>query len=303
MLEGILVKAGDILLRFVLPISTVVLVALGIRTALRTLSRSVIPVMECYLRIRPNSKLLDLVIANFGMGSAYNVVVDLQVDEADFCAHGVALKMRSSDYPFNLIEPGGRISSFFGIGRRIFGEDSDLKPFTATITYEWQPFWSRRRRTETKHCNLDVRAFGMIAPGIEQNEIAEILKSQLSNVSNAIELTRASPIPANKANEDNNTFLRMEQLMPDVMEEMREDLKTYPLKREFILLDNENVIYNAGNKIPLVYYCNKIDDLEDKVGILVNVGLVIDITYNNTNRYVMSESLVDYLTKNGSEQN
>ena len=83
-------------------------------------------------------------------------------------------------------------------------------------------------------------------------------------------------------------------MMPDLFAEIRNDLKSSPLKREFVLAPRM-AIYNAGHKEPLAYYFEDHDDLADKVGLLVNEGIVTDITYNNVDRYVMSEALVEYL--------
>jgi hypothetical protein len=49
-----------------------------------------------------------------------------------------------------------------------------------------------------------------------------------------------------------------------------------------------------GNE--LAYFFDDHPDLENKVRILENLGLVQDITYNNVKRFVFTEELVDYLT-------
>ena len=77
--------------------------------------------------------------------------------------------------------------------------------------------------------------------------------------------------------------------MPEFFAEMRADLKSFPMKREFILMPKLSM-YNAGRKEPLSYHYEDHEDLADKVGLLVNEGVVTDITYNNVDRYVMSET-------------
>ena len=62
-------------------IVTLVVLWFALRLASRTLTRSVIPQIECYLRARPSSHMLDFVIANFGLGSAYHVGFSLDADE------------------------------------------------------------------------------------------------------------------------------------------------------------------------------------------------------------------------------
>ena len=89
-------------------------------------------------------------------------------------------------------------------------------------------------------------------------------------------------------------FRRMERLMPGLLEEMRTDLASSPLKRELILMSRRH-IYNSGGKEILVYYYEDHDDLDDKFGLLVNVDLVTNITYNDVNRYQISEPLAEYL--------
>ena len=83
--------------------------------------------------------------------------------------------------------------------------------------------------------------------------------------------------------------------MPELFAEMRVDLAAFPMKREFIVL-SKLAMYNAGNKQPLVYHYEDHEDLADKVGLLVNEGVVTDITYNNVDRYVISETLVEHLS-------
>ncbi len=88
-------------------------------------------------------------------------------------------------------------------------------------------------------------------------------------------------------------FERMEQLMPGLVAEMRQDLAEHPLKREFVVLKRSWRYWAKGNE--LVYYYDDHPDLDDKLRILENEGLVQEITYNNTKRFVLSEELADYL--------
>ena len=73
----------------------------------------------------------DFVIANFGTGSAYNVGFTVHADDEDFKAHHVIMRGRgTTDTPFSIIEPGGRITSVFGSGPGLLGGDNTaLKPF------------------------------------------------------------------------------------------------------------------------------------------------------------------------------
>lgn len=86
----------------------------------------------------------------------------------------------------------------------------------------------------------------------------------------------------------------IERLLPALLEEMREDLGNNPTTREFLLLKRWWV-YNSGGRPYLAYYFDDHEDLEGKIQVLTNLGLVSEITYNNVRRFVFEEALVDYL--------
>ena len=118
----------DFVSRVVLPglsvlaaLSTLVVLLFTLRRAGQTLTRSVTPQIECYLRARQSSQVFDFVIANFGLGSAYCVGFKLDADEDDFDAHKVIMKQRGTDTPFSIIEPGGQITNMFGFGPGLLG--------------------------------------------------------------------------------------------------------------------------------------------------------------------------------------
>ncbi len=84
--------------------------------------------------------------------------------------------------------------------------------------------------------------------------------------------------------------------MPDLLGEMRKDLAKNPLARDFVILKKSSV-YNAdSDKMILVYYFDDHRDLRNKLRILENHGLIEEITFNNTERFVLTEALVGYLT-------
>ncbi len=89
-------------------------------------------------------------------------------------------------------------------------------------------------------------------------------------------------------------FARLERLMPDLLEEMREDLTTNPFMREFVVYKKGLSFCNGGTAFE--YASTDEPTLLSKVQIMENVGLVRDITNKNVKRYRMSEELVDYLT-------
>ena len=141
---------------------------------------------------------------------------------------------------------------------------------------------------------MDVRPFKDLLHSHKTDKVAEELKKGLKNIADALKTPPRPPIPRDRRNEDSKTLQRLESLMPELFEEMRDDLRSTPLRREFILM-RKGAAYVGGKKEILAYYFECHEDLAEKVGLLVNEGLVTDITYNRTDRYVFSEPLVEYL--------
>ena len=100
--------------------------------------------------------------------------------------------------------------------------------------------------------------------------------------------------PKQQVDPRNLVFQNLEENMGDLLEEMRQDLTKYPLRREIILLKKE-WRYNSSDGLELIYYYNDHPELDNKMRILENYHLVKEITYNNTKRYIFSEELVAYL--------
>jgi hypothetical protein len=90
-----------------------------------------------------------------------------------------------------------------------------------------------------------------------------------------------------------DAFARLERLIPQLLIEMRQDLAQHPLRREFVLLKRSWSYWAKGNE--LCYYFDDHPDLLSQIQILENYGLVREITYNNVQRYMMSEELAQYL--------
>ena len=104
---------------------------------------------------------------------------------------------------------------------------------------------------------------------------------------------RALEVRTGSDNNDELMFLRLEQLMPDLLNEMRMDLAEHPLSREFVIMKRSWHYWAAGHE--LVYYYDDHAELENKLRILQNHSLIRDITYNNTKRYIFTEALARYL--------
>ena len=80
-------------------ILTLAVLLFTLRRVSLTLTRSVTPQIECYLRVRQSGQVFDFVIANFGLGSAYRVSFSLDADEEDFAAHNVGCYVSSIGKP------------------------------------------------------------------------------------------------------------------------------------------------------------------------------------------------------------
>ena len=96
------------------------------------------------------------------------------------------------------------------------------------------------------------------------------------------------------AGESNKNYDEVFKLMPELIDEIAVDLKSNPLFREFIL-QQRGWVYNSGGKELLAYYYDDHDSLDAKIRLLENNGLVTEITYNNTLRYVIDENFVQVL--------
>ena len=75
----------------------------------------------------------------------------------------------------------------FGLGCKLLGKNSGLKPFKVMVSYEWQPFWMKRRRSEELCFEIDVRPYRGLIPIRENNEIAEVLKEYLPQIATSFD--------------------------------------------------------------------------------------------------------------------
>jgi hypothetical protein len=93
--------------------------------------------------------------------------------------------------------------------------------------------------------------------------------------------------------DSDQVFVELERIMPELLAEMRNDLTEYPLSREFVVLKKGWSYWARGHE--LVYYFEDHPELESKLRILLNYGLIQDITCTNVSRYVISEKFARYL--------
>ena len=198
-------------------LATVLLLALTLWSSIRLLELNTRPQIECYLRPRRDSpNVFDLVVANFGRGSAKNLEIELiGVDEADFETHSVQVAWRHRG-PFTLLGPGESITNLFGFAPSLVGGDP-LKPFKARASYRWEPFWSWRSSEAIDYHDMDVGPFGGMIPDWPKNEVAEILKKEVPKVAKAIETHRRPPLPVNTGDIGSDALSRLELLMQGLL--------------------------------------------------------------------------------------
>ena len=91
-----------------------------------------------------------------------------------------------------------------------------------------------------------------------------------------------------------NRLVRIERLAPDLIKEMRADMDSSPLLREFVLL-RRGWIYNPGAE-NLRYYYEDHENLDSLVQIMENLELVWDVSPGDIKKYRISEELADFLT-------
>lgn len=82
--------------------------------------------------------------------------------------------------------------------------------------------------------------------------------------------------------------------MPELLKEMSADFALHPLCRELIVLNSEGNVYNGGGVF--IYYYSTHPNLDSMLQILENNGLIQNITYNNVDRYRITEKFARYLT-------
>lgn len=91
------------------------------------------------------------------------------------------------------------------------------------------------------------------------------------------------------------SFATLEQKIPDLLLEMRSDLKDEPFVREFIALSKKVTYNHGGAKSIFQYFLEDHPDLINKLSMCENYRAISETTYNNTPRFNFSEEFVEYL--------
>lgn len=156
-----------------------------------------------------------------------------------------------------------------------------------------------RRRLRSANKTRNKLMHGVSVPLSEKdirnllNEIDELLLHLKSKVQAATTILRELERQRNLNSDSDQTFTSLERMMPDLLTEMRKDLNENPLSREFVVLKKGWSYWGRGHE--LAYYFEDHPELENKLHILLNYGLIQDITRTNVSRYIISEELARYL--------
>jgi excisionase family DNA binding protein len=91
---------------------------------------------------------------------------------------------------------------------------------------------------------------------------------------------------------DAGVFAKLEKQIPKLLSALREDIKTKPTCRRFVLL-GQNWGY-FSDSLEFQYYYEDFEDLRSEVTVLEEYGLVKDVTATNVQQFRFSNKLVDY---------
>lgn len=89
-------------------------------------------------------------------------------------------------------------------------------------------------------------------------------------------------------------FEDLERKMPELIAEMRQDLKNHPFTREFIVM-SKKWTYNGSGKMIFSYFFEDHDHLIEKMKVCENYGAVVNITFNSVDRFEFTEDFAEYL--------
>jgi hypothetical protein len=146
-----------------------------------------------------------------------------------------------------------------------------------------------------------IEVVGSLPPITIGNDHPEKMVRTLEKIEKTLSGLRASRESVVKPSillpkQSDSVFSSIEKLIPELVADMKNDLREYPFIREFIILSNKWIYNSDPNNMVLAYYFEAHSHLRNKLRILENYGLIYEITYNDVPRFVISEELAAYLT-------
>ena len=124
----------------------------------------------------------------------------------------------------------------------------------------------------------------------DENKYSENLLRQWKDISEKIASLETIGYSVSKG----RSFSILEKKMPELIDEMRTDLSTDPFVRRFVTLSKKHV-YGGDREKVFCYYFEEHENLKGKLLVAQNYNAVLDITYNNTDRYEFTEDFAEYL--------
>lgn len=127
----------------------------------------------------------------------------------------------------------------------------------------------------------------------------KIIKS-LEDIEKSINKLNSTPKRINKPTNIihlsvENIFEYIEEVIPDLIAEIKIDLVREPFVREFILFGKNWEYFENPKEQIFMYFFEDHPYLRNKLRILENCNLVYEISFNSVDRFVLSEQLVRYL--------
>lgn len=92
-------------------------------------------------------------------------------------------------------------------------------------------------------------------------------------------------------------FANLDKKAPNLLDEMRSDLKKYPLIREFIIL-SKRFTYSGSARMIFRYYTEDHEYIDSIMTIMEHAGAIYDVSFNKVPRYNFTEEFVHYLVGN-----
>jgi hypothetical protein len=95
--------------------------------------------------------------------------------------------------------------------------------------------------------------------------------------------------------EKNRSFVNLEKKLRKLIGDMRSDLQSDPLTREFICSYKSSGYGNFSQTSFFVYYFDDYGNLDAQMQIMENYGAVRNVTVGQLERYRFNEDFIDYL--------
>lgn len=130
------------------------------------------------------------------------------------------------------------------------------------------------------------------------SDISKYTKQKLFEWKRDSEMAAARALEKRRSpyNDSEGVFLEAEQLMPELIAEMREDVRKddSELIRELVILTSRTVIFNS-NKPRFYYFEKEHKNLRLKIDWLEEMGLISDVTVRKAPIYRMLPDFVEWL--------